>query len=64
MPPVNGGRPAPSMRSRGVCRASTVARRAASGSPSVGTPTGGVPSQCARPSRAVSVAALRTPMKE
>ena len=55
---------APSIRSRGVCSASTVARSAASGSPSVGTPTGGVPSQCACPSRSVSVAALRTPMKE
>lgn len=62
MPPVKGG--IPPAGSRGVCRAPTVARRASKGSPSVGTPTGGVPIQCARPSRAVSVASLRTPMKE
>lgn len=62
MPPVKGG--IPPARSRGVCRVWTVARRASSGSPSVGTPTGGVPIQCARPSRTVSVEALRTPTKE
>ncbi len=60
MPPVKGGMPS----WWGVCRASMVARRAASGSPSVGTPTGGAPSQWACPSRAVSVAADRTPTKE
>lgn len=62
MPPVKGGRP--DSGSCGVCRVSMVARRAWSGSPSAGTPTGGVPSQWASPSRVVSVAALRTPMKE
>ncbi|GAA2430685.1 hypothetical protein GCM10010273_02620 [Streptomyces lavendulocolor] len=41
-----------------------MARSAWSGSPSTGTPTGGVPSQWALPSRAVRVAELRTPMKE
>ncbi len=64
MPPVNGGRPRSLTRSRGVCRVSTVARSASSGSPATGTPTGGVPSQWASPSRTVRVAALRTPMKE
>lgn len=64
MPPVKGGRFRSWARSRGVCSASMVARSAASGSPSVGTPTGGVPSQCACPSRAVRVASLRTPTKE
>jgi hypothetical protein len=60
MPPVNGG----SCGSRGVCRVSTVSRSAWSGSPSVGTPTGGAPSQCAWPSRTVSAAELCTPTKE
>ncbi len=60
MPPVKGGRSS----WWGVCRVSMVARRAASGSPSTGTPTGGVPSQWASPSREVRVAALRTPTKE
>lgn len=41
-----------------------VRRRASSGSPSTGTPTGGVPIQRAWPSCAVRVASLRTPMKE
>lgn len=62
MPPVKGGRV--EERSRGVCRASTVCRRASSGSPEVGTPTGGVPIQWAWPSRTVRVEALRTPTKE
>ncbi len=62
MPPVKGGMP--DARSRGVWRVSTVARRARRGSPSTGTPTGGVPSQWASPSFTVSVASLRTPMKE
>ncbi len=60
MPPVKGGMPSWC----GVWRVSMVARSAASGSPSAGTPTGGVPSQWVRPSRVVSVAALRTPTKE
>lgn len=62
MPPVKGGRPPD--RSCGVCRASTVARSASRGSPVVGTPTGGVPIQCASPSLTVRVASLRTPTKE
>ena len=48
----------------GVCSSASVSRSASSGSPSRGTPIGGVPVQTATPSRSVSVAAERTPMKE
>src|ERR1035437_5888019 len=57
MPPVNGGRPGIGS----VASAETVSRNASSGSPPVGTPTGGSPIQWVRPSFSVSTARQAAP---
>ncbi len=60
MPPVSGGMPG----NGSVRSTSMVSRRACSGSPPSGRPTGRVPVQYASPPVAVSAADDRTPMND